>query len=86
MQEHQSLFHAVLHVHEKWQIKLNFEQPFRMKYKSKTIIRNPAEQENNSCDFYGHKKNFPPVVARSSIGLQGKGFFNNLLNCRLLFD
>ena len=38
---------------QKYGNQLNFEQPFRMKFKPKLIIRNLAEQENNSSDSYG---------------------------------
>ena len=47
-QKLQILFHVALHVLEKMRNQLNYEQPFRMKFKSKRIIQNLAEQENNS--------------------------------------
>ena len=46
---------------------MNFEQPFRMKFKLKRIIRNLAEQEKNSSNSYGHKKNFLPLLSLSSL-------------------
>ena len=61
-------FHVVLHVLEK--------QVNRMKFKSKTFIRNLMEQVKISGNSYGHKINFLPVLSLSSILILGNIFFS----------
>ena len=75
------------HVTKNRKISWTLSNSFRMKYKSKIIIRNLAKQEKNLCNSYGHKMNFfPPVVSLSSIFMLWKEFFNYFLNFRYVND
>ena len=54
-----------------------------MEFQSKMIIRNLAEQENNSVIPTDTKEFFSPVLSPSSIFKLWKNFLNNFLSCNL---